>query len=96
MTPEEKVIDLLADGAQTEEELRQEMEADGVNADELTRILGDLTEQDFAEVTNLNGKRVRREGDRILDFTGLTLALTPAGIKRWMLEEEKRERTNEA
>ena len=43
------------------------------------------------EVTNLHGKRVSRQGDRILAFDGLTLALTPAGVKRWMLEDAKRD-----
>ena len=91
MTPEEKVVDLLAEGIGTLPALKAAMEADGVDAKDLETILGDLTEQDFAEVTNLHGKIVKREGDRILDFTGLTLALTPAGVKRWILEEAKRD-----
>lgn len=91
MTPEEKVVDLLAEGVDTFPGLKEAMEADGVETGDLEQILGDLTEQDFAEVTNLHGKNVRREGDRILDFSGLTLALTPAGVKRWMLEDAKRE-----
>ena len=90
MTSEEKVIDLLAEGVDTVEELFAVMTADGADTSKLTEILSDLTEQDFVEVTNLHGKNVKREGDRILDFTGLTIALTPAGVKRWMLEEEKR------
>lgn len=90
MTSEEKVIDLLAEGVDTVEGLFAVMTADGADTSKLTEILSDLTEQDFVEVTNLHGKNVKREGDRILDFTGLTLALTPAGVKRWMLEEEKR------
>ena len=90
MTPEEKVVDLLAEGICTLPELKRAMEEDGVDPSDLTRILSDLTEQDFAEVTNLHGKNVLREGDRILDFTGLNLALTPAGVKRWMLEDAKR------
>ena len=77
MTPEEKVVDLLAEGIGTLPALKAAMEADGVDAKDLETILGDLTEQDFAEVTNLHGKIVKREGDRILDFAGLTLALTP-------------------
>ncbi len=91
MTPEEKVVDLLAEGVSTLPELQSAMEEDGIETKDLQTILSDLTEQDFAEVTNLHGKIVPREGDRILDFTGLTLALTPAGVKRWMLEEAKRE-----
>ena len=90
MTPEEKVVDLLAEGMETLPELKSAMEEDGVETKDLQRILSDLTEQDFAEVTNLHGKIVPREGDRILDFNGLTLALTPAGVKRWMLEDAKR------
>ena len=91
MTPEEKIVDLLADGMATESDLRKSLEEAGMDASRLREILSDLTEQDFAEVTNLHGKKVAREGDRILDFTGLTLALTPAGIKRWMLEDAARE-----
>lgn len=91
MTPEEKIVDLLADGTDTAEALKSALEAEEFDTSRLTEILSDLTEQDFAEVTNLHGKAVQREGDRILDFTGLTLALTPAGIKRWMLEDAARE-----
>ena len=91
MTPEEKVVDLLAEGIGTLPELKAAMEADGIETKNLVTILGDLSEQDFAEITNLHGKRVKREGDRILDFTGLTLALTPAGVKRWMLEDAQRD-----
>ncbi len=91
MTPEEKVVDLLAEGIGTLPELQREMEADGFDTKDLTTMLSDLTEQDFAEITNLHGKIVSRQGDRILDFTGLQIALTPAGVKRWMLEEAKRE-----
>lgn len=91
MTPEELVVDLLAEGVDTLPALKKEMDAQGADSSELTKILSDLTEQDFAEVTNLHGKNVPREGDRILDFTGLTLALTPAGVKRWMLEDAARE-----
>ena len=91
MTPEEKVVDLLAEGVSTLPQLKAEMEKDGVDTKDLQKILSDLTEQDFAEVTNLHGKIVPREGDRILDFTDLQLALTPAGVKRWMLEDAKRE-----
>ncbi len=91
MTPEEKVLDLLAEGIATLPELKAEMERDGVETKNLQRILSDLTEQDFAEITNLHGKIVSREGDRILDFTDLNIALTPAGVKRWMLEDAKRE-----
>lgn len=90
MTPEEKVLDLLAEGLSTLPELKDEMEKDGIETKDLQNILSDLTEQDFAEVTNLHGKIVSREGDRILDFTGLEIALTPAGVKRWMLEDAKR------
>lgn len=91
MTPEEKVVDLLAEGISTLLELKAAMDEEGIESKDLERILADLTEQDFAEITNLHGKNVAREGDRILDFTGLTIALTPAGIKRWMLEDAKRE-----
>ncbi|MBQ4323532.1 MAG: hypothetical protein IJC19_06305 [Clostridia bacterium] len=91
MTPEEKIVDLLAEGTETAEALREGLEAVGLDSARLTEILSDLTEQDFVEVTNLHGKNVKREGDRILDFTDLTLALTPAGVKRWMLEDAKRE-----
>ena len=91
MTPEEKVVDLLAEGISTLQELKSAMEKESADTSRLTEILSDLTEQDFAEVTNLHGKHVKREGDRILDFTDLTLALTPAGVKRWMLEDAKRE-----
>ena len=91
MIPEELVVDLLAEGVETLPALKKEMEDRGVDSSDLTKILSDLTEQDFAEVTNLHGKNVPREGDRILDFTDLTLALTPAGVKRWMLEEAARE-----
>lgn len=94
MTPEEKVVDLLAEGIGTLPDLKAEMEADGVDTKDLTAILSDLTEQDFAEITNLHGKIVAREGDRILDFTDLQIALTPAGVKRWMLEDAKREEEN--
>ncbi len=90
MTPEEKVLDLLAEGISTLPELKDEMEKDGIETKDLQNILSDLTEQDFAEITNLHGKIVSREGDRILDFTGLEIALTPAGVKRWMLEDAKR------
>ena len=90
MTPEEKIVDLLADGVETLNELKAALEEEGMDASRLTEILSDLTAQDFAEVTNLHGKNVQREGDRILDFTGLTLALTAAGIKRWMLEDAAR------
>ena len=91
MTPEELVVDLLAEGVDTLPALKKEMDAQGVDSSGLIKILSDLTEQEFAEVTNLHGKNVQREGDRILDFTGLTLALTPAGVKRWMLEAAARE-----
>lgn len=91
MTPEEKVVDLLAEGISTLPELKAEMEKDGIETKDLQTILSDLTEQDFAEITNLHGKIVSREGDRILDFTGLQIALTPAGVKRWMLEDAKRD-----
>ncbi|MBP3301406.1 MAG: hypothetical protein J6M34_07895 [Clostridia bacterium] len=91
MTPEELVVDLLAEGVETLPALKKEMEDRGVDPSDLTKILSDLTEQDFAEVTNLHGRNVPREGDRILDFTDLTLALTPAGVKRWMLEDAARE-----
>ncbi len=91
MTPEEKVVDLLAEGVATLPELKAGMEQDGIDAKDLETILSDLTEQDFAEIVNLHGKIVKREGDRILDFTGLQIALTPAGVKRWMLEDAKRE-----
>ena len=90
MTPEEKVVDLLAEGIGTLPELKAEMEKDGIETKDLQTILSDLTEQDFAEITNLHGKIILREGDRILDFTGLQIALTPAGVKRWMLEDAKR------
>lgn len=90
MTPEEKVVDLLAEGISTLPELKAEMEKDGIETKDLQTILSDLTEQDFAEVTNLHGRIVSREGDRILDFTDLEIALTPAGVKRWMLEDAKR------
>lgn len=90
MSLEEKVVDLLAEGAATFDALKSALEAEGYDASTLTQLLGDLTEQDFAEVTNLHGRIVSREGDRILDFSGLTLALTPAGIKRWMLEDAQR------
>lgn len=90
MTPEEKVLDLLAEGISTLPELKDEMEKDGIETKDLQNILSDLTEQDFAEITNLHGKIVSREGDRILDFTGLEITLTPAGVKRWMLEDAKR------
>lgn len=91
MKPEEKVVDLLAEGVSTLPGLKERMEQDGMDASDLTKILSDLTEQDFAEVTNLHGRVVPREGDRILDFTDLSLALTPAGVKRWMLEDAKRD-----
>lgn len=91
MTPEEKVVDLLAEGVATLPRLKAAMEKDGVSTSHLETILSDLTEQDFAEITNLHGKIVKREGDRILDFTDLEIALTPAGVKRWMLEDAKRE-----
>lgn len=91
MTVEEKIVDLLAEGVETLPQLKQELEKDGFDSKDLEKILGDLTEQDFAEVTNLHGKRVLRQGDRILDFTDLRLALTPAGVKRWMLEDAQRE-----
>ncbi len=91
MTAEEKIIDLLAEGIGTLPDLKNAMEQDGFDSKDLQTILSDLTEQDFAEVTNLHGKRISRQGDRILDFTGLELALTPAGVKRWMLEDAKRE-----
>ncbi len=91
MTPEEKVVDLLAEGVSTLPELKERMKADGVDTTNLQTILSDLTEQDFAEITNLHNKRIPREGDRILDFTGLEIALTPAGVKRWMLEDAKRD-----
>ena len=90
MTPEEKGVDLLAEGISTLPELKAEMEKDGIETKDLQTILSDLTEQDFAEITNLHGQIVSREGDRILDFTGLQIALTPAGVKRWMLEDAKR------
>lgn len=90
MTPEEKVVDLLAEGISTLPELKAEMEKDGFETKDLQTILSDLTEQDFAEITNLHGRIVSREGDRILDFTDLEIALTPAGVKRWMLEDAKR------
>lgn len=91
MTPEEKVVDLLAEGIATLPELKKIMEEDGIDTADLENILGDLTEQDFAEITNLHGKIVKRDGDRILDFNGLKIALTPAGVKRWMLEDAKRD-----
>lgn len=91
MTAEERIVDLLAEGVSSLPELERALERDGIRTDRLTDILSDLTEQDFAEVTNLHGKNVARDGDRILDFDGLTLALTPAGIKRWMLEDAARE-----
>ena len=91
MTPEEKVVDLLAEGIATLPELKREMEKEGFDTKNLQEILSDLTEQDFAEITNLHGKRISREGDRILDFTDLEIALTPAGVKRWMLEDAKRD-----
>ncbi len=91
MTSEEKIVDLLAEGINTLPRLKEELKRAGFDAKDLETILSDLTEQDFAEVTNLHGKNVAREGDRILDFAGLELALTPAGVKRWMLEEAKRE-----
>jgi len=90
MTPEETVVDLLAEGVDTLEGLKAAMTALGTETKDLVKILSDLTEQDFVEVTNLHGKIVEREGDRILNFAGLTLALTPAGVKRWMLEDSKR------
>lgn len=91
MTVEEKIVDLLAEGVETLPQLKQGLEEEGFDSKDLEKILGDLTEQDFAEVTNLHGKRVSRQGDRILDFTDLRLALTPAGVKRWMLEDAQRE-----
>jgi hypothetical protein len=91
MTGEEKVVDLLAEGISTFPQLKKAMEQDGFDSAQLQSILSDLTEQDFAEITNLHGKIVSREGDRILDFTGLEIALTPAGVKRWMLEDAQRE-----
>lgn len=90
MTAEEKIVDLLADGLDTEDALRAALTRDGFDPAELTRILSDLTEQDFAEIVNPSKKRVKQEGDRILDFTGLKIVLSPAGIKRWMLEDAKR------
>lgn len=94
MTPEEKVVDLLAEGISTLPQLKREMENDGIDTKDLETILSDLTEQDFAEITNLPGKIIKREGDRILDFTDLKIALTPAGVKRWMLEDAKRDSEN--
>lgn len=91
MTAEERIVDLLAEGVSSLPELERALKRDGIRTDRLTDILSDLTEQDFAEVTNLHGKNVARDGDRILDFDGLTLALTPAGIKRWMMEDAARE-----
>ncbi len=91
MTAEEKIVDLLAEGVATFPELQTALAQEGFDTEKLTDILSDLTEQDFAEVTNLHGKIVKREGDRILDFTGLTLTLTPAGVKRWMMEDAKRD-----
>lgn len=90
MTVEEKIIDLLADGLDSEDALREALLREGLETEKLTEILSDLTEQDFAEIANLNGKRVAREGDRILEFTGLKIVLSPAGVKRWMLEDAKR------
>ncbi len=90
MTTEEKIVDLLAEGVETLPALEAALAEEGFDPKNTTQILSDLTEQDFAEVTNLHGKIVKREGDRILDFTGLTLALTPAGVKRWMTEDAKR------
>ena len=91
MTVEEKVVDLLAEGISTLPRLKEELEREGMDTADLVSVLGDLTEQDFAEITNLHGKIVKREGDRILDFTDLQIALTPAGVKRWMLEDARRE-----
>ena len=91
MTAEEKIVDLLAEGLDSEPDLRAALEAEGFDAGRLTEILSDLTEQDFAEIANLHGKNVAREGDRILDFTGLKIVLTPAGIKRWMMESESQQ-----
>ena len=91
MTAEEKIVDLLAEGLDSEPSLRAALEAEGFDAGRLTEILSDLTEQDFAEIANLHGKNVAREGDRILDFTGLKIVLTPAGIKRWMMESESQQ-----
>lgn len=91
MTVEEKVVDLLAEGISTLPCLKEALEREGMDSSELESVLGDLTEQDFAEITNLHGKIVKREGDRILDFTDLQISLTPAGVKRWMLEDARRE-----
>ncbi|MBO5221835.1 MAG: hypothetical protein J6C26_05945, partial [Clostridia bacterium] len=78
-------------GISTLPRLKEELEREGMDTADLVSVLGDLTEQDFAEITNLHGKIVKREGDRILDFTDLQIALTPAGVKRWMLEDARRE-----
>lgn len=91
MTLEEKVIDLLAEGVNTVPALERALNEEAYAVDRLCEVLSDLTEQEFAEVTNLNGRRVRREGDRILDFSDALLALTPAGVKRWMLEDARRD-----
>ena len=91
MTAEEKIVDLLAEGVETLPDLVQALEEAGFDSADAEGILSDLTEQDFVEVTNLHGKRVSRQGDRILAFDGLTLALTPAGVKRWMLEDANRD-----